>query len=111
MKKYFLYLIIFVLINLSLIYKVKAIGSYEEELNKFPEAYKTKIQALHNIYPNAIFVAKIPDNYNGKYKCSGKVYDATLNFNTMIQLEYNDEYRNIKDRCLVDHGDGYKSTD
>ncbi len=66
---------------------------------------------LHNIYPNAIFIAKVPDNYNDKYKCSNKVYDATLNFNTMVDLEYYDEFRDVKDRCLIDHGDGYKSTD
>ncbi len=111
MKKKVPFLLIVTLINIILINSVYAIGSYEEELNKFPDAYKAKIQALHNIYPNAIFVAKRPDNYNGKYKCSGKVYDATLNFNTMIELEYYDTYRNIKDRCLIDYGDGYKSTD
>lgn len=111
MKKCFSYLIIVLLINFLIITSVSAIGSYEEELSKFPDAYKTKIQALHSIYPNAIFVAKIPDNYNGQYRCSGKTYNATLNYNTMIELEYYDTYRNIKDRNLIDHSDGYKSTD
>jgi len=38
---------------------------YQEELKKFPDSYKTKIEALHQIYPNAIFKAKILDvNFN-----------------------------------------------
>ena len=111
MKKNILYIFTFILTYSLLINSIYAIGSYEEELNKFPDSYKTKIQSLHNIYPNAIFVAKVPDNYNGQYKCSGKGYDATLNFNTMVELEYYDTFKNIKDRCLIDHGDGYKSTD
>lgn len=34
---------------------------YEQELEKFPDDYKTKIEALHKIYPNAIFKAKTID--------------------------------------------------
>ena len=111
MKKIFSYLILIFILNILFIYNIKASGTYEEELSKFPDAYKNKIQVLHNIYPNAIFVAKKPDNFGGTYKCSGKIYGATLNFNTMLDLEYNDTYRKIKDRSLVQGSDGYKSTD
>lgn len=109
MKKKISYLLL-ILLSIISINKISALN-YEEELNKFPDSYKSKIQALHNIYPNAIFVAKRPDNFNGQYICSKKNYGATLNFNTMVELEYYDTYRNIKDRCLVDSYDGYKSTD
>ena len=102
--------LLLILLSIIFINEVKA-GRYEDELAKFPDSYKGKIQELHNIYPNAIFVAKRPDTFNGQYKCSGKVYGATLNFNTMVELEYYDTYRNVKDRCLVDSYDGYKSTD
>ena len=111
MLKKALNMLIVIILNLIFMFNAYAIGTYEEELNKFPESYKSKIIELHNIYPNAIFIAKVPDNYNDKYKCSNKVYDATLNFNTMVDLEYYDKFRNVKDRCLIDHGDGYKSTD
>ena len=111
MLKKALNMLIVIILNLIFMFNAYAIGTYEEELNKFPESYKSKIMELHNIYPNAIFIAKVPDNYNDKYKCSNKVYDATLNFNTMVDLEYYDKFRNVKDRCLIDHGDGYKSTD
>lgn len=34
---------------------------YLEELQKFPDSYKTKLEQLHKIYPNAIFKAKNVD--------------------------------------------------
>jgi len=38
---------------------------YQEELEKFPDSYKSKIEQLHEIYPNAIFKAKNVDiNFN-----------------------------------------------
>lgn len=109
MKK-ILYIFVF-LISFCFISNVKAIGNYDEELSKFPVSYQNKIKALHNIYPNAIFVAKYPDNVGSKYKCSNKTYNTTLNFNTMVELEYYDTYRNIKGRSLIQGADGYKSTD
>lgn len=52
-------LIYFILINSSFaVYNESNIGSYEQELSKFPNSYKAKIEELHRIYPNAIFVAQ-----------------------------------------------------
>ena len=34
------------------------IKTYEEELSRFPKSYQDKIKKLHEIYPNAIFVAQ-----------------------------------------------------
>lgn len=64
-KKNILLYIVFSLIlpflfvnNIKAIYTEDNIGTYEEELEKFPDSFKTKIEALHTIYPNAIFVAQ-----------------------------------------------------
>lgn len=56
---------------------------YKEELNKFPDSYKTKIEALHNIYPNAIFKAKNID----------------LNFNNFASYEYQGYAKNSLNGC------------
>ncbi len=40
------------------LYTDASVGTYEQELAKFPCDYQTKIRALHNIYPNAVFVAQ-----------------------------------------------------
>ena len=110
MKKQKILFIFIFIFSFCFIKNVKAL-SYEEELNKFPSSYQGKIKELHKIYPNAIFVAKYPDNYNSNYKCSSKTYNTKLNWNTMVNIEYYDTYRNIKGRSLTQGNDGYKSTD
>jgi len=45
---------------------------YKEELKKFPDSYKSKLEQLHKIYPNAIF----------------KVKNVNLDFNTFANYEY-----------------------
>lgn len=45
---------------------------YKQELEKFPASYKSKIEALHKIYPNAIFKAK----------------NVNVNFNTFATVQY-----------------------
>ena len=109
-KKKLLFIFIF-LISFCFMKNVKAIGTYEQELSNFPSAYQEEIKKLHNTYPNAIFVAKYPDNYSSNYKCSSKTYNTKLNWNTMIEIEYYDTYRKIKGRSLIQGNDGYKSTD
>jgi len=54
-------LLIFVLIfgfvsNAEALYTDSSVGSYEEELVKFPCDYQAKLVELHNSYPNAVFV-------------------------------------------------------
>ena len=44
--------------NTYAIYTEDSIGTYEEELAKFPESFKANVEALHAVYPNAIFVAQ-----------------------------------------------------
>lgn len=44
--------------NIKAIYTDSAVKSYNEELEKFPCEYKAKIEELHKIYPNAVFVAQ-----------------------------------------------------
>lgn len=44
--------------SVKAIYNDSYVKSYTEELKKFPCDYQSKIEALHKIYPNAIFVAQ-----------------------------------------------------
>ena len=56
---------------------------YKEELNKFPDSYKTKIESLHKIYPNAIFKSKNID----------------LSFNNFASYEYQGYAKNSLNGC------------
>lgn len=58
---------------------------YKEELNKFPDSYKTKIEALHNIYPNAIFKAK----------------NVGLSFNSFATYQYQGYARGSLNGCSI----------
>jgi len=40
------------------LYTDASVGTYEQELAKFPCDYQNKIKQLHNTYPNAVFVAQ-----------------------------------------------------
>lgn len=44
--------------NIKAIYTDQQVKTYAEELEKFPCEYKAKIEELHKIYPNAVFVAQ-----------------------------------------------------
>lgn len=44
--------------SVKAVYSDNQVGTYEDEIKKFPSDYKTKIEDLHKIYPNAIFVAQ-----------------------------------------------------
>ena len=56
---------------------------YKAELEKFPESYKTKIETLHEIYPNAIFKAKKVD----------------LSFNSFASYQYQGYGKNTLSGC------------
>lgn len=96
-------LIYFILINSSFaVYNESNIGSYEQELSKFPNSYKAKIEELHRIYPNAIFVAQdVFYDWNQKK-------EVNVDFNRMIDSEYTNNGRSL---IYYSYPDGYKSTD
>lgn len=106
MKKIFL--ITLIVINILIIPSVNAvynesnIGTYEQELNKFPETYKNKIRELHNIYPNSIFIAQ-DIFYDWKLK-----REVAVDFNSMRDSEYKTDGRSL---IYYTYPDGYKSTD
>lgn len=115
MKKLFSYLVIllvtslFIVNKVSAIYSESSIGSYEQELAKFPDSYKDKIQALHNIYPNAIFVAQ-DKFFDWDFKT-----EVSVDWSRMLDSEYYTgngtlSYEN-RSRNLIDYtlADGYRS--
>lgn len=83
-------------------YDESAVGTYEEELANFPDSYKSKIVALHEIYPNAVFVAQdVFFDWNAKKEVS-------VDWNRMIESEYTTDGRSLLYYTLED---GYKSVD
>lgn len=92
-----------IIINISIDSDVQK--QYEEELAKFPISYQEKIKALHEIYPNAIFVAN-----NATYSTTDqKTYGTTfMDFNVAVYNEYYTENKSL----IYDSGstrDGYKN--
>ena len=86
------------------------IGTYNEELANFPASYKSKIEALHEIYPNAIFVAQ-----NAFFDWS--VYkEVAVDWNRMLSSEYYEEggqlsYNNRSRSLIYNTYDvGYRSS-
>jgi len=73
--------------------------NYEEELAKFPESYKSYIQKLHEIYPNAIFIREDATNKDG----------SLMEFNTAVSNE------NVLGKSLIwdsnNSRDGLKNLD
>jgi hypothetical protein len=63
------------------IYTDSQVKSYEEELAKFPASYQEKIKKLHDIYPNAIFVAQTEFFDWNKYK------EVTVKWSDMLKAE------------------------
>ena len=56
---------------------------YKQELEKFPESYKSMIESLHEIYPNAIF----------------KVQNVGINFNDFAGYQYQGYGANTLNSC------------
>jgi len=81
-KYLFVLLLSFCLIgNVKAVYNDSLVGNYETELAKFPCDFKTKIEALHKIYPNAIFVAQDKFFDWNKYK------EVEVNWNKMFKAQ------------------------
>lgn len=64
------------------IYTDASVGTYEQELSKFPCDYQNKIKQLHNTYPNAVFVAQNQFFDWSKYK------EITVSWNSMLAAEF-----------------------
>ena len=86
MKKTLLVLLTLV-ISFSFVSSTKAlytdasVGTYEQELSKFPCDYQNKIKQLHNTYPNAVFVAQ------NIFFDWDKKKEVPVNWNDMVQAE------------------------
>lgn len=62
--------------NAKAVYTDSKVGTYEQELAKFPCDYQNKIKTLHSTYPNAIFVAQnVFFDWNKKTEISVKWSD------------------------------------
>jgi beta-N-acetylglucosaminidase len=79
------------------------IKTYEEELARFPKSYQDKIKQLHEIYPNAIFVAQ------DTFYDWDKKKEVQVKWNEMLAAQKNTSSR--KNRSLVNKYDGYKMTE
>ena len=75
--------------NVYAIYTEDGIGTYEEELANFPDSFKTKIEALHEIYPNAVFVAQ------DKFFDWNLKYEIPVEWSRMMSSEYYIEGQSI----------------
>ena len=109
----FLLILLLVFIRLDVItaaYTEDNIGTFSEELAKFPISYKSKIEALHEIYPNAIFVAQDTFFDWSVYK------EISVDWNRMLSSEYYEEggelsYNNRSRSLIYNTYDvGYRST-
>lgn len=88
--------------NIKAAYSDSGVKTYEEELAKFPSDYKTKIEALNIIYPNAIFVAQDTFfDWNQKE-------EIAVSWSNMYSAEKNTSSK--KNMSLISTYDGYKET-
>lgn len=69
--------------NAKAVYTDSVVGTYEQELAKFPCDYQNKIKELHKIYPNAVFVAQNLFFDWSKYK------EVPVKWNDMVKAEDN----------------------
>lgn len=67
--------------NTKALYTDASVGTYEQELSKFPCDYQTKVKQLHNTYPNAVFVAQNLFFDWSKYK------EVAVAWNDMVKAE------------------------
>ena len=78
----FVFTISFCYVNkVKAVYTDSSIGTYEQELAKFPTTYQTKIKSLHSIYPNAIFVKQDKFFDWNKYK------EVEVSWSDMLKAE------------------------
>ena len=83
----------------SAAYTQSNIGTYSDNLVKFPSSYKSKIEALHQTYPNAIFVPQ------DKFFDWDVKKEVAVDWNRMLGSEYYEEggplsYKN-RSRSLI----------
>ena len=78
-----------IMIDAKAVYSDSAVGTYENELAKFPSSYQAKIKVLHQKYPNAIFVAQSLFFDWKKYK------EISVSWDTMLSAEL------VKDKSLI----------
>lgn len=87
-------------------YTESNIGTYSDNLAKFPSSYKSKIEALHNIYPNAIFVVQ-----NVFFDWDSKK-EVAVDWTRMLNSEYTTNGRSLIYETISGKStDGYRSTD
>lgn len=89
-------------VNVQAAYTESNIGSYSSELAKFPSTYKSKIEALHNIYPNAIFVMQ------DKFFDWGEKKEVSVDWNRMLDSEHKSNGRSL---LYNTYPEGYRATD
>lgn len=77
------------------------LGTYEEELKKFPYEYQQKIEELHKIYPNALFVVQNEFFDWKKYKeipvSWNSMFNSQKGERSLIQSSVQDSYKT--DKC------------
>lgn len=79
------------------IYTDASVGTYEQELSKFPCDYQNKIKQLHNTYPNAVFVAQNIFFDWSKYK------EIAVNWNDMLAAEFGNLSTGVRnDKSWID---------
>lgn len=116
MKKFLKVLTVFILSfcffnRVQAIYSDSQVGTYEEELAKFPTQYQEKIKQLHNIYPNAVFVKQdkfllwgvCPSGLTKK-ECEKWTEKNKNNFYKEIPVSWNDMLNaELGDKSLIWH--------
>lgn len=122
MKKFLKVLTVFIL-SFCFFNRVQAIilfdnqvGTYEEELAKFPTQYQEKIKQLHNIYPNAVFVKQDKFfSYKDSAHPERSYKEVTVSWNDMLAAEKKityDKYNNASPTSEIEASakpDSYKS--
>ena len=83
-------------------YSDSSVGTYEQELAKFPSSFKSKVEALHKIYPNAVFVVQ------DKFLDWGAKKEVAVDFERMVASENTTNGRSL---VYYTFNDGYKSTE
>lgn len=102
-------ILLIIVVSFCLITNVNAIysdsnanlGTYEEELKKFPYEYQQKIEKLHKIYPNALFVVQDKFFDWKKYKeipvSWNSMFNSQKGERSLIQSSVQDSYKT--DKC------------
>lgn len=109
-KRKIYFIIVFMLIpffsvkitNVCAAYNESNIGSYSTELAKFPSSYKSKIESLHAIYPNAIFVMQ------DKFFDWGEKKEVAVDWTRMLNSEHTSNGRSL---IYNTYPVGYRATD